>query len=311
MSWKDLLQTPDERIVVPWVGGRSIRTRDRVWSLRGRQPPAHGWHIFRPEGRKAVWVEATEAPVRALTDLVRGYLVGDRLVPDGVRVDPDIAEVVKVAEPVHLIEEGLDRFVRVVAGRFCEDGPLVYDSQDFPLGPEEEALEAYFDERPNLNAVKGVTPGLEAAFRLESFRRAEIERLRKEAEERRRQEEAERARQERIRQIQETLGDGEARRILALEDFEAGARAALAVGGAQYLDYRDSAQRGEFIVRFRLDGRRFECVCDPYMRIIDSGICLTDHDSGEKGDTYFSLESLPSVIREAQRNGVLVVYRHV
>ena len=47
------------------------------------------------------------------------------------------------------------------------------------------------------------------------------------------------------------------------------------------------------------------------MRIIDSGICLQDHNTGEKGDTYFTLESLPAVIRQADREGKLVVYRHV
>jgi hypothetical protein len=53
------------------------------------------------------------------------------------------------------------------------------------------------------------------------------------------------------------------------------------------------------------------------LRIIDSGICLTAHyddpefEAGTKGDGFFTLESLPSVIREAQRDGKLVVYRHV
>lgn len=102
-----------------------------------------------------------------------------------------------------------------------------------------------------------------------------------------------------------------ARKTLAIVDFEQAARAALAITGAVYLDHRNSPRRNEKVVRFRFMNRRFECVCDQNMRIIDAGICLTSHDTGEKGDDRFSLESLPSVIREAIEDDVLVVFRHV
>ena len=61
-----------------------------------------------------------------------------------------------------------------------------------------------------------------------------------------------------------------------------------------------------------LDGRRFECTCDARtLRIVDAGICLVDHRSGQKGDQYFTLESLPGVIQQAEREGKLVVFRRV
>ncbi len=47
------------------------------------------------------------------------------------------------------------------------------------------------------------------------------------------------------------------------------------------------------------------------LRIVDAGICLVDYRTREKGDTRFTLESLPDVIREAIRNRVLHVFRHV
>ena len=46
------------------------------------------------------------------------------------------------------------------------------------------------------------------------------------------------------------------------------------------------------------------------LRIVDAGICLEDHATGEKGDTYFTLESPPGVVRQAIREGQLVVWRH-
>jgi hypothetical protein len=45
------------------------------------------------------------------------------------------------------------------------------------------------------------------------------------------------------------------------------------------------------------------------LRIIDSGICLIDHATDERGDTYFTLESLPAVIAQAIREGHLVIFR--
>jgi hypothetical protein len=59
------------------------------------------------------------------------------------------------------------------------------------------------------------------------------------------------------------------------------------------------------IVTFRLSARRFECVCDMNLRIVDAGVCL----AGRENDRLFTLESLPGVILEAQALGVLVVFR--
>lgn len=312
MGWRDLLQAQDESVTSPWVGGRSLRTQDRTWTIEGRLPQDHGWYSFKLDGRKARAGRPVDPLHEMLRHLVKGYLVGDRLVPDEVRITPSIAQVAEHSEPVFLIEPGLDRFVRVAAGRPFENGPLVYVSQEYPLGPEEGVLRAYEDGLLSVSHVAAVAPALDAAFRIEVWRRQEAERRRLEEERRRREEEERRAREERRRAIVERLGDGQGRREMAVIDFGEAARAALAVGGAQYLSHRDSVRRGEMVVRFRLDGRRFECVCaQATLRIIDSGICLVDHDTGERGDDRFTLESLPAVIKLAQDEGKLVVFRHV
>jgi len=44
---------------------------------------------------------------------------------------------------------------------------------------------------------------------------------------------------------------------------------------------------------------------------VDSGICLIDHTTEERGDARFTLESLPAVINEAINDQKLVVFRHV
>lgn len=314
MGWKDLLQTGDEQIVFPWVGGRTIQQRERTWAIRGRLPGDFGWSTFQLEGRNARFLRLGEeaGPPGSLDYFITGYLVGDRIISDSARVDPDPKTIVSCSEPVFLLEPGLDRFVRIRAGRTHWDGPLIFEAPEMPLGSEEDVLKAFLDQIPTVDGVRGVPPALDAAFRMETWQRIEAERRRAELERIRREEEEKRQREERRQELLKQLGDGEGRRRLAQVDFEEAARASLLVGGAQLLDHRRAARRGEMVVRFRYLNRRFECVCEERtLRIIDAGICLTDHDTGEKGDTYFTLESLPSVISEADREGKLVVFRHV
>lgn len=318
MSWRNLLAA--ETKVMPWTGERNLFDSNMAsWKISGRRPEEHGWYNFKLKDRQATLEGEADAEPEKLIHKVCGYLVGDRLVSDyqrGYLSNP--AEVVAACPKVHLIEEGLERFSRVSVGRFYEGGPLIFSNQEMPLGPEEEVLAAFLDQAEFINGIAGVTPALEACFRMEMWQRVEAERRRLE-EARRRQEEEERIRREEARrELVERLGDGAGRRAMARQDFNEAARAALAVGGAQFLDAKRSPNRGEMVIKFRLDGQRFECTCDAEsLAIIDSGICLTaeysneDFDYGTKGDTWFTLESLPSVIREALSLGKLVVYRHV
>jgi len=312
MGWKDLLQVKGETIVLPWIGGRVLRQAERSWTLDGPLPREHGWYTFGLAGRKARLNGPAESTAGLLRQQVRGYLVGDWIVPDNVRVDPDPARICDYAKPVHLVEPGLDRFARVQVGAFYEDGPLIYGGQEMPLGPEGDVLQAYYNRIPSLDGIKGVAPALDAAFRMEMWRTLEAQKRREEIAKQLREEEERRQLEERREQIRTQLGDAAGRRAMAVVDFGEAARASLAVGGATYLDHRPSTSRGEMVVTFRFMHRQFECTCDARtLRIIDSGICLNDHATGEKGDAYFTLESLPGVIGQADRERKLVVFRHV
>lgn len=75
---------------------------------------------------------------------------------------------------------------------------------------------------------------------------------------------------------------------------------------------RPSRARDERVVQFRFQHCVFECVVEAHsLRIVDAGICLVDHNTGERGDNYFTLESLPAVIEQASRERRLVIFRHV
>ena len=311
MGWREHLQEVGAKITVPWTGGRTVRLWKTSYTIDGALPPEHGWYTFTVYGRKAALAVACSPLCSLLRDGVSGYLVGDRLVPDATEARVDLKTLASAYERVYLLEPGLDRFVCVLAGRMAEGAPLIFHSPAMPSGPEAEVLQAFLDRRPTLDHLKGVTPGLEAAFRLECQTRWEEERRRAELEKQRREEEEKRAREEKRRELAEKLGDGAGRRQMAAVDFAAAAQAALSLSGAELLEEHKGFNRGERVVRYRLDGMPLECVCDERtLRIVSSGICLTDDATGVSGDTRFTLESLPGVVREAERRHRLVIRRH-
>lgn len=254
-----------------------------------------GWYVWSVKGRKASFPQIAEPQVEALGWVRPGCLIGDRIIFDEDRTPSQ----------VYFVEPGLVKFTRISVGKIYPEGPWIYRGLEMPLGVEDAVLHAFEDRLPSLDGLKHVTPALSTAFRIETEYRLYQERLEVDREEKRRQEE-ERARVEEMRR---RLGDAGARREIAKIDFEAAARAALREGGAEFLSTM-RGQRGEHIVRYKVDLQRLECVVDDQLHILDAGICLTDHDTGIKYDDILTLESLPSVVREAEREGRLVVWRH-
>lgn len=315
MSWRELLHDKGETIILPWLGGRALRSLTRMWTIVGDLPREHGWYTFKLLAGRSATVENAADPGgltgATCVQFQYGYLVGDRFATEDFssRVQPE--EAAQKLPRVHLIDDTVDRFARVSVGRVHDDGPLIFRQVEMPLGSEDEVLRAFEDRAENVAHIKGVTPALDAAFRMESWQRTEAERRRVELERLRREEEERRAREERRVELIKKLGDGAGRRVMAKLDFEPAARAALIVGGAELLSWVKSRYENEYTVRYRVDGERYECVCDDTLHIVDAGICLNNYETGEKGDTWFTLESLPAVVREGQRRNVIVRFRRV
>lgn len=312
MSWRDLIG--NSNVTSLWLGGRTLHAQGMVLTIKGRLPPKEGMHEFTLQGKNATWVKESEQSTYDFLSRYRkitGYLADGRFIPDNVRIQGnDPTHLVNLTENVWLLEEGLDRFARITVCRY-DDTRLIYLQQEFPLGPEDEVRLAYIQGKDSVKHVAGVTPALNLAFQYETFLKVEAEKIRLEKERLEREEAARIERENRRKEAAKHLASGEGRREMAEVDFEAAARAALAVGGAKLLSWRNSNAR-EAVVQFEFRNRGFECVCDKKtLRITDAGICLTSHTTGEKGDTYFTLESLPGVIQEAIQTGKLVVFRHV
>jgi hypothetical protein len=315
MGWKDLLNSGAER-VLPWFGFRRIHDAVRSWILSGPQPLEHGWYKFLLAGGRSAELQGRELqPVDPTwgegQHKLKGYLVGDRFIPDLARVDPDPTKLIDQTGITFCVEPGLERFARVTVVENREQN-LVYLSQEFPIGPEADVTYAYQDRAKSIDKIPGVTPALDLAFRFLSHERLVKEKQREELRKLLEAEEKKRVEKERIEKLMKDAGTAIGRRALAAKDFESAAREALRVSGAELLDVRQSANKGEMVVQYRFEKRRFECVVQKNtLRVIDAGVCLTDHNTNEKGDTFFTLESLPGVIAEAMRRDKLVVWRHV
>ena len=311
-DWRNLLSDKVE-LVLPWTGGKTVSCRDRSWKIEGKCPREYGWYRFQTDGgRGATLLGPTDQDpgFEEGHPHVSGFLVGNRLIPDNARVTPDPDNLIEQTLEVFIAERGLERFARAVVVRLT-NGTHVFIHQEFPQGPEQAVLDAYQDRKASVDDIPGVTPALDLAFRFVTRERILAEERAREMERLRILEEAKMAAEERFREALKNAGTGAGRRNLALHDFDAAARAALAITGAELLDTRDSYDQHEKVVRYLFMGHRLECVVDKRtLRVTDAGICLTDARTREKGDTYFTLESLPSVVAEAIRGHKLVVYRH-
>jgi hypothetical protein len=315
MSWKDLLDSGSER-VLPWFGFKRVHDAERSWTLLKPLPPEHGWFRFSVTGGRGAVLASPELQEIDPAWLgwrkgFVGYLVGDRFISDYARVDPDPAKLIDQTTVTYCVEPGLERFARVVVVEDRE-GHLVYLRQEFPIGPEVEVTKAYQDRAESVSNVPGVTPALDLAFRFLSHNRLTQEKHREALRKLQEEEARKLAEKERVEKLMKDAGSAVGRRALAAHDFDTAAREALRVSGAELLDARPSRNKNEMVVQYRFEKRRFECVVNRLtLRVIDAGVCLTDHDSGVKGDTWLTLESIPGVIAEAMRRQKLVIWRHV
>ncbi|HEX8819648.1 MAG TPA: hypothetical protein VF794_06995 [Archangium sp.] len=292
-----------ESEVLPYFGGASVDAASR--RLRVSTPPAPGWWRFDVQGRTATAREPAEPTGLDGLPLVRGHLWGTRLVREGA-----------VAEPVQLLpEEEPPRFSPLRARRW-HDGTLVFEGVDFE-GEAEGTVRLMLEEGRTLVEVKAVPASLRAAFGyavLEGAARALG--LRFSAPEVRGQvlavaEGGHAAAEAWLRALAtERAAHVRAQPRVqprALERQAQGAvwvERALEAAGARLLDTRRLGN-GRLEVTFGFMGERFISIVEVgSLQVVDAGICLAG------SDRQVTLESLPSVIREAIRNDVLVITRH-
>jgi len=294
---------PREPVVLPYVGGTRVDAADR--RLRVDTAIAPGWWRFRIDGRRAVPMEPAAAVDLGALPALRGHWAGGWIFVSG-------RELGRIALPP---DEEPAPLSRITARRWYS-GDLLLESIDFEDDAELEARRALEEQRP-LREVRGVVPSLRAAFgyalaaavgrsigvpvspreaapNVLAFAdggadtvRTFLEIL---VEHRQRQ------------QVRSTAGRAAVR--VRPGDPIARADAALDAAGARLFAHR-RAGHGLLEVTFECEGERIVCVVDPgTLHVFDAGICLSG------ADEELTLDSLPSVVREAIRTDRLHITRH-
>jgi hypothetical protein len=293
-----------EPVVLPYFGGNRVEAADR--RLRLAEPVELGWWRFRIEGRRAVALEPAEPVDLSDRPAVRGHHAAGWLFASG----RDIHRIAlpPVEEPAPLAR---------VTGRVWHSGDLLLDSIDFE-DEAEEATRRALEEGQGIGDVRGVPPSLRAAFgfaladgvgraldipispreaggRVQELaaggREAATTFLRALAAERERYQTELRTQELRAR-ARPRAGKPEDR-----------ADAALDAAGARLINCRRLGG-GNLEVRFQLDGERFVAIINgDTLQVMDAGICLSG------ADRVLTLDSLPSVIREAMETDRLNITR--
>jgi hypothetical protein len=329
VDYRKFLGKEEER-VLPYLGGAFLYAADRRLRL-ATEPAAPGWYRFRIKGREATPLGPAEPEALDALPAVRGHLVGERLVREG-----------SIAERVLFLPAEEPPRLSPCKARRWHSGELLFDMLDFE-SEAEEAVRRALEEGTSLAQIKGVPATLRAAFAY-AVLEAESRRIgipaaprelrphltqvaelgRPEAERALRALAAERVLAERemreLRQRQDLVFRAQQavqeRERLAAQpgrqrrggeaDAMARAEMALEAAGARMRSARGLGNGNLEVIFTFMDERFISVVNMATLQVVDSGICL----GHPPRDDLVTLESLPSVIKEAIDTDRLVILRH-
>jgi len=311
---------PVEPVVLPYFGGTRVDAADRRFKVEGELAP--GWWRFSIEGRKAVRKDRADPLDLGALPAMRGHWI-----------DGYIVTTVRELAPILIAPSEEPAPLSRVVGRRWYSGDTLLDSIEFE-DDAELAARAAFEERRGIAGVKGIVPSLRAALGYAlglaiarelrvpvtprelaadvvhiaehggDAARGTIERIVL------RRQEAEAAR--RTRALVEAVNRDRAKmREVAEQSYRQRrggspaerADAALEAAGARMLSARRTGD--ELEVTFMYEGVRIIATVHPdTLHVYDSGICLAG------ADEELTLDSLPSVIKEAIDDDALNITRH-
>src|SRR5262245_6725310 len=141
-----------ETLVLPHFGGAFVETQDR--RLRLDAPLDPGWWQFEIKGRKATMLQAADTESSALENLplVRGHVLGDRLVRNGA-----------VAEPIYFLPADQPAPFAPLRVRTWPRGQLIFEAVEFE-GEAEETARRALEDQGSLREARGIPATLRAAF---------------------------------------------------------------------------------------------------------------------------------------------------
>ena len=332
LSFRSFL-APREPVVLPYFGGTRVDAADRRYRVEVAADPGAGgefprldlrpgWWRFAIDGRRASPIEKAEPVDLGSLPAIRGHWVDGHIAGAG-------QVLARVALPPSEEPAPLAR----VVGRRWYSGEVLLDSIEFE-DDAELAVRAALEGERGIAGVRGVVPSLRSAFAYalglavaragrvpvtpreltpavvaiaDGGRDAVLARL---AELVRDREQAERERAARrqvaaVMQQQRQLRTVAARAQQRVHHGSPAERAdaALEAAGARMLSARRTGDALEVTFTF-MDVRIIATVAPDTLHVYDAGICL------DGADEELTLDSLPSVIKEAIEDGRLNITRH-
>jgi hypothetical protein len=338
MDYKSFL-APKAPVVLPYFGGTRVEAANRRLRLPAEAQIEPGWWRFEIDGRRAVPKEPAPPEDLAALPAVRGHWADGWIVSSG-----------RDLERIALLPEDEPPALARVTARRWYSGELLLESIDFEDEAEVSARQALEGQRaisevagvvPSLRAAFSLSLAKAVARELgvpvshreiaphlvaigdggRAAARALLDRLvaqrqAAEAEVRERIRRAEAEERELLRQLAE-LEAAETRAERArtaasratARDRQGSpaerADAALEGAGARMLSCRQVGHGARLEVRFLVDGVRIiATVSARSLQVIDAGLCL------DGSDRELTLDSLPSVVREAIQTHRLNITRH-
>lgn len=317
MDYKAFLK-PSEPLVLPYFGGARVDSVDRRFAVRRDEKTTldPGWWRFAINGRRAVPQGAADAVDLGALPAVRGHWVDGWVVSSG----KDLGRIAlpPADEPSPL--------AKVVARRWYS-GDLLFDSLEFEDDAEMSARLA-LEQRQPLGALKGVVPSLRAAFGyalgLAAAQQLRIEISIREltpivveiaeggmtvvqqlfddlVQQRRQMEEAVRAREAQVRLANAARAATAVNRRGNPYDI---CDHALDGADARMVAFRRVNNNTAYEVTYTVEGERIiSTVAADSLQVLDPGVCLAG------AHRVLTLDAMPSVIREAIEDGVLVITR--
>ena len=315
MDYKKFL-SHKQSMALPYFGGARVDAPNRRLRLRGSAEP--GWWSFEVEGRYAKPLKRTDPADLSACPLVRGHYAVGWLFSSG-------AELGRIA----LSPDDEPEPLAPCVGRRWYGGELLLESVEFEDEAEDLARQALQDGL-SIAEVKGVTPGLRAAFGFalataagraasvplsprevqshvhdianggRSVADTVVSHIRTERE----QWAALVAAERHENTLRETAATARVLNVRRLpRSPEERAEQALDGAGARLLGCR-TLSGGDIEVTFRFMDERFISIADAAtLQVYDSGICL------EGTDRRLTLDSLPSAIKEAIDTDQLYITR--
>lgn len=320
VDYKKFLAKADEEVVVPYLGGPLVSLADRAVRLKASAPLEPGYYRFRLSGRNASPLGPADRPDLGHLPSRTGHFIGGYLALEGGRFGR-----------LELCPETETEALAPVRARALPDGTLLFDEACFETEVELAAREALDDGRP-LDDIKGVGATLRAAFAVGLALRAGRERgiaispaeargaiadicargaaaaaaLVLGIETRRIEHDAERRaslHDERIRRASSRAVNAARALPRGSADPIERAEEALRLAGARFLSARRLSDE-QLEVRYAFEGERFVTIVSAAtLQVLDAGICLAG------ADREVTLDSLPSVVREAVETEQLVITR--